>query len=194
MNIVKRHLPESCYSSRMMKAVNGAMVHFISAANILPSDPFNLEAIIQIFINDGVSAKYLIDRDGAVYDLVPGYRKSYHAGYSRMNGIDNCNAFTVGIELIGGTDWPYTDEQILALGQLLAQLMTENQFTLEWIQGHDKCRADWIAEYPNKAKAKKVPNKPDPGTHFPWKALKDMLYGLSYAISCKQNHGDQHGT
>ena len=171
-------LSSKCYSSRKMSSIDGALVHFISAKNVLPDDPFNIDAIIQIFEDYKLSAHYLIDREGEVIELVPGRHKAYHAGYSRMNGRNGCNSFTMGIELVGGSDWPYTDKQVFACGELLAQLMTEHQFTLKWVKGHDKVRADWNEQYPDKRAATKV----DPGDHFPWETLRVMLQSTSDAV------------
>ena len=175
MDIIKRHLPANCYSSRLMQSVDGIVKHFISAVNILPDDPFNLDAIIQILIDYKFSAKYLIDRDGTIYELVPGMHVTYHAGYSRMNGRDGCNEFTDGIELVGGIGFPYTDAQITADAWLTNKLMNEYGFTIPWIQGHSRVRADWIAEHPSEAEAENVPSKPDPGDHYPWMRLLTAL-------------------
>ena len=178
MTALVHHLPARCYSRSKIPSVDGAVIHFISAKNILPDDPFNRDAIIGIFEDYKLSAHYLIERDGTLIELVPDLRKAFHAGKSRMNGRDGCNSFTIGYELVGGTDWPYTDEQVIALGTSLAQHMTEHQFTSEWVQGHDKIRADWSARYPDKKVAKKV----DPGEHFPWVVLYDMIEGASLAV------------
>jgi len=109
MNIIKNHLPSYCYSRNKIKSVDGLVIHFISAKNILPNDPFNLDAIMGIFKQYGVSANYLILRDGTIIELIPKLFKSYHAGKSIMNGRKGCNNFTIGVELEGGTDFPYTD-------------------------------------------------------------------------------------
>ena len=180
--IIKNHLPLDCYSKNRIKSIDGAVIHFVSAKNILPDDPFNLEAIIGIFKKYRVSAKYLIRRDGTVIELVPDNYKAYHAGYSRMNGRDGCNSFTDSFELEGGTGFDYEDDQILSLGELLAQSMTKNQYTLNWVQGHDKVRSDWLRAYQTKAIEKKVSKKVDPGNHFPWEQLKEMLAGVSAAV------------
>jgi len=185
MNIIKAHLPADCYSKNLMRSVDGAAVHFISAKNILPEDPFNRDAIIGILKEYKLSAHYLIERDGTVIELVPDFHKAYHAGKSIMNGRKSCNNFTIGIELVGGTDYPYTDEQILNLGQLLAQLMTEHVFNSDWVQGHDEIRANWNREYPDKKASVKV----DPGKHFPWEILKDMIASVSMQIKHEQNIG-----
>ena len=181
-DIIKNHLPEYCYSKNKMQSIDGAVIHFISAKNILPDDPFNLEAIMGIFKKYKVSAKYLIRRDGTVIELVPDNHKAYHAGYSRMNGRDGCNSFTDSFELEGGTGFDYEDDQILVLADLLAQSMSKNQYTLDWVQGHDKIRSDWLEVYPAKAVEKHVSRKVDPGTHFPWGQLNEMLAGVSAAV------------
>ena len=181
--IIKKHLPAFCYSKYKIKSVDGLVVHFISAKNILPDDPFNLEAIIGIFKQYGVSANFLIRRDGTIIELVPGLYRSHHAGKSIMNGRENCNKFTMGVELEGGTDFPYTDEQMLALGTLSAQLMTEHKFTAEWVQGHDRVRANWNEQYPDKKASVKV----DPGEHFQWEILNDMIEGVSLQIEREKN-------
>ena len=176
--MIENHLPNNCYSSSKMDSIDGAVIHFISAKNIEPLVPFDLDSIINIFKKYKVSAHYLIDRKGEVIELVPKLHRAYHAGKSLMNGRSGCNNFTIGIELMGGTPWPYTDEQMLSLGELLARLMTEHQFTLDWVQGHDRVRREWNEMYPDKA----APRKVDPGDHFNWEILNDMLYSVSQAV------------
>ena len=175
---IKTSLPEFCYKRKPIQPV-GVVIHYISARNILPKDPFNLDAIISIFKKYHVSAHGLIRRDGTFIELVPKEFIAYHAGYSRMNGRDWCNNFTFGYELEGGSDWDFTDEQIIVLADELAKDMTEHQFTLEWIQGHDRVRYDWNEAHPEKQASKKY----DPGEHFPWKILNDMLEGVSISIT-----------
>lgn len=178
---IKNHLPAKCYSKNKIASVDGAVIHFISAKNVLPDDPFNRAAIIEIFKQYKVSAQYLIERDGAILELVPEGYKAYHAGKSIMNDRQYCNNFTVGIELAGGTDWDYADEQILNLGQLLGQLMTKHNFSSDWVQGHDEVRANWNKKYPDKKASAKV----DPGNHFPWEVLKDMVASISMRANKK---------
>lgn len=182
MNILKQHLPAHCYSRHEMQSVDGLVYHFISAKNVTPYNPFNIDTILRIFSQYKLSAKYLIDRDGTIYELVPGLHRAYHAGKSRMNGRDYCNNFTIGIEFVGGTDYPYTDEQIISGVQLTAQLMTEHEFTLEWVQGHSDVRDAWNEAHPDD----KAAVKDDPGEHFPWGKVKDMLDGVDLAVRMSQ--------
>ena len=175
--IITEHLPSFCYKKKPLRPA-GAVVHFVSARNVLPEDPFNREAILEILKKYRVSAHTLIERDGTEIELVPKEYIAFHAGKSRMNGRDWCNNFTFGYELAGGIGWDYTDDQIITLGTSLAQDMTEHQFSLDWVQGHDKVRQDWNDAHPDNPGKKKR----DPGDHFPWPALNDMLAGVSNAI------------
>lgn len=62
-----------------------------------------------------VSAHLLIDRDGAVTQFVSFDRRAWHAGRSRFEGRENCNDFSIGIELEGTDTLPYTAAQYDAL-------------------------------------------------------------------------------
>lgn len=48
-----------------------------------------------------VSAHFVIERDGTIVQLVACDRVAFHAGKSEWNGRANCNAFSIGIELVG---------------------------------------------------------------------------------------------
>ena len=183
MSIVEQFLPSYCYSSRKLNKIDGAVIHFISAKNVLPDDPFNLDAIINIFKEYQVSAHYLIRRDGTVINLVPVTHRAHHAGKSTMNGRDYCNSFTIGVELEGGTDWEFTDEQYLSLAPLLGQSMTENEYSLEWVKGHDEVRSEWNNKHPDDIASVKV----DPGEHFKWELINEILYSTDLAV-----RGNQH--
>lgn len=176
--MIKNHLPSNCYSKNRMKSVDGAVIHFISARYTMPKNPFNTDEIIRILKEYGFSYKYLIDRRGSVLELVPDNFKQYHAGRSIMNGREDCNSFTNGYALVGGSIWPYADDQMLSLAEVLAQDMTKNQYALDWVQGHDEVRANWNEAHPDK----QTDIKHDPGEHFNWEILNDMLYGVSAAI------------
>ncbi len=162
--MIEMFLPSNCYSKRQIKSVDGAVIHFISAKNIDPEDPFNRDKIINILKDYKFSAHYLIERDGTRIKLVPGLHKAYHAGKSIMNGRESCNSFTIGIELVGGTQWDYTDAQIAELIKLLIELTIEYDFDMNWVQGHDEVRRNWNDKYPDN----KEPVKVDPGDKFPW--------------------------
>jgi N-acetylmuramoyl-L-alanine amidase len=58
----------------------------------------------------GVSAHYLIDEAGIVYQLVPEEKRAWHAGESHWRGVSGVNAVSVGIELANpGHEHGYPD-------------------------------------------------------------------------------------
>lgn len=48
-----------------------------------------------------VSVHFVMERDGSIEQQVPLDRAAWHAGRSHYHGTDHCNAFSIGIELVG---------------------------------------------------------------------------------------------
>jgi len=69
-----------------------------------------------------VSCHLLVRRDGELVQYVPLNRRAWHAGASCYAGRECCNDFSVGIELEGLDDVPYTDAQYRLLDVLLPEL------------------------------------------------------------------------
>jgi AmpD protein len=70
-----------------------------------------------------VSAHLLIDRRGRLTQFVPFGLRAWHAGESRFAGRANCNDFSVGIELEGTDERPYTKAQYARLVRVTGALM-----------------------------------------------------------------------
>ncbi|MCY1285293.1 1,6-anhydro-N-acetylmuramyl-L-alanine amidase AmpD [compost metagenome] len=101
-----------------------------------------------------VSAHFLIERDGSTFQFVSCNDRAWHAGVSRFDGRENCNDFSIGIELEGTDSDPYTDEQYAALVDLTRQLLRAYPgITPERIRGH--CDIAPV-------------RKTDPGEAFDW--------------------------
>jgi len=101
-----------------------------------------------------VSAHVLIRRDGGIMQFVPFHQRAWHAGASHHDGRDQCNDFSIGIELEGADDIPYTDVQYHALQVITQQLLeTYPQITKERIVGHEDIAPG---------------RKTDPGPAFDW--------------------------
>jgi N-acetyl-anhydromuramyl-L-alanine amidase AmpD len=128
------------------------MLHFKSAVMVKPEDPFNVDAVLDIFTNYTVSAHYLVDRDGTVYRLVPEDRTAFHAGRGRLPGPpyfeNSLNDHSIGIEIMAmgsardmlpfmspsrhaelmakNPHWfGYTDAQYASLRALLAEILRQ---------------------------------------------------------------------
>lgn len=111
-----------------------------------------------------VSAHCLIQRDGQVLQFVPFHQRAWHAGASSFQGRKNCNDFSIGIELEGTDDTPYTDVQYETLSVLTRDIMRiYSAISPERIVGH----AD-IA--PGR--------KTDPGPAFDWGRYRARLEAL----------------
>ena len=65
----------------------------------------------------------MIDRDGQLSQFVPFNRRAWHAGASHYQGIDNCNDYSIGIELEGVDDNEYTELQYQILAKVIQSLM-----------------------------------------------------------------------
>lgn len=106
-----------------------------------------------------VSAHLLLRRDGSVLQFVPFHKRAWHAGESRFRGVERCNDFSLGIELEGDDETPYTDGQYRTLsGVLCALLKAYPGLSLRRVAGH--CDVS-----PGR--------KTDPGPVFDWLRLYD---------------------
>ena len=108
-----------------------------------------------------VSSHLLIRRDGEVVQFVPFGRRAWHAGESRFRGRDCCNDFSIGIELEGTDEAPYSDEQYARLALVIRAIMAAYpDISTRRIAGH--CDVS-----PGR--------KTDPGPAFDWLRLYDGL-------------------
>lgn len=108
-----------------------------------------------------VSAHLLIDREGGITQYVPFDRAAWHAGQSRFGGRERCNEFSIGIELEGCDDRPFTQAQYGTLARVTRTLMKEYPgLTTERIAGHSDIAPG---------------RKTDPGPCFDWQHYRGLL-------------------
>ncbi len=101
-----------------------------------------------------VSAHLLIARDGKVTQYVPFERKAWHAGKSSYSGRDNCNEYSIGIELEGTDHEAFTAVQYEQLAKVTCWLQRRYPLiTPERIVGHSDIAPG---------------RKTDPGPFFDW--------------------------
>jgi len=72
-----------------------------------------------------VSSHFLIRRDGEVVQYVPCEMRAWHAGVSQWKGRERCNDFSIGIELEGADDVPFSEPQYEALARLTRELFAK---------------------------------------------------------------------
>ena len=105
-----------------------------------------------------VSSHFYIRRGGELLQFVSCDDRAWHAGVSTHAGRDNCNDFSIGIELEGLEGGDFTEEQyesLIALMPMLAQ-----QYPLKHVAGHEHIAPD---------------RKKDPGKGFSWRFLQQSL-------------------
>jgi AmpD protein len=98
-----------------------------------------------------VSAHFFVRRDGAIVQFVGTDHRAWHAGVSRFDSRERCNDFSLGIELEGTDDLPYTDAQYAALARLTPALTA--RYPLRAVRGHSHIAPG---------------RKTDPGPAFEW--------------------------
>ena len=102
-----------------------------------------------------VSAHFLIRRNGQVVQFVSCERRAWHAGRSHWKGRDNCNDFSIGIELEGLEGLSFEPAQYARLELLLRSI--RRRYPLEMVVGHEHIAPG---------------RKADPGPGFQWRALR----------------------
>lgn len=111
-----------------------------------------------------VSAHLLIRRDGELVQYVPLACRAWHAGRSCFQGRAECNDFSIGIELEGADDVPYTDRQYQVLAETIKVVIRRYPLiTPERIVGHRDIAPG---------------RKTDPGPAFEWERLRGLLTGV----------------
>lgn len=138
------------------------VIHGIS----LPPGEFGGDGIVRLFTNRldaaahpyfttvaevEVSAHFLIPRDGALVQFVRCDERAWHAGASTWQGQPRCNDYSIGIELEGADDVPYTDAQYAMLARLTRAL--RRRYPIADVVGHSDIAPG---------------RKTDPGPAFDW--------------------------
>ncbi len=101
-----------------------------------------------------VSAHFFITREGVLWQFVSCNDRAWHAGVSQFQGRDNCNDFSIGIELEGLEGDLFSSAQYAALSQLCIAL--RQQYPIAFVAGHEHIAPQ---------------RKLDPGLGFDWALL-----------------------
>lgn len=166
-----RKMPSPFFNERPLNEVSVLVIHNIS----LPHHEFSTPYVSDLFMGcldcDAhesfsdlkgvqVSAHFFIGRSGELTQFVPVDKRAWHAGVSMFDGRANVNDFSIGIELEGADDIPYTAEQYQVLHELTQDLIKQYSISLSSIVGH----CDIAPE-----------RKTDPGESFDWSRYKQSL-------------------
>lgn len=166
-----RYLPSAHCDHRPDPLIDMIVIHAIS----LPPGQFGKNKVEQFFCGQldpnehpyfttmkdlRVSSHLFIDRQGMITQFVPFIKRAWHAGKSSFQGREQCNDFSIGIELEGTDDLAYEKIQYIQLARIIELLMTTYPLiTRERIVGHSDIAPG---------------RKTDPGPFFYWDYLRSV--------------------
>ncbi|HEX5313264.1 MAG TPA: 1,6-anhydro-N-acetylmuramyl-L-alanine amidase AmpD [Aquabacterium sp.] len=172
-----RHAPSPNFGPRPpVESISMVVVHSIS----LPPGQYGGNEVEQLFLNQldwsahpyfeqirgaEVSAHFFIRRDGSLIQFVSVNDRAWHAGKSSWMGQDNCNDYSVGVELEGLEDHPFDPPQYETLSRLIASLAL--LWPIRTVVGHEHIAPG---------------RKRDPGIAFDWVDLGARLGPLKGLI------------
>ncbi len=148
------------------------VIHCIS----LPPEQFGGDYIDQLFCNQlnpdehpyfkeiyqlKVSSHLLIKRTGEVVQYVPFNKRAWHAGQSIYKKRQKCNDFSIGVELEGSENQPYTAQQYNKLISISKTL----------IGSYPTLSSQQIVGHSDIAPGRKM----DPGLYFNWNKFLSAL-------------------
>jgi AmpD protein len=167
-----RRMPSPNFGPRPAGAVVDLLVlHSIS----LPPGVYGGQQVQQLFTNQldwnahpyfqqiqglQVSAHFYVQRQGELWQFVSCDDRAWHAGASSFQGRDNCNDFSIGVELEGLEGDRFEAPQYEALLALLPAIA--QRYGLSAVVGHEHIAPG---------------RKADPGPGMDW-ALLQMASGL----------------
>ena len=166
-----KHCPSPNHNERPTGEISLIVVHNIS----LPPNQFDNTYVEDFFCNQldcnrhpyfneikdlKVSSHLLIKRDGCVVQFVGFDKRAWHAGVSCYCGRDNCNDFSLGIELQGADDIAYTEKQYRTLADVSKLLCDTYRIAMTEITGHSDIAPG---------------RKTDPGPSFDWTYFKQLM-------------------
>jgi N-acetyl-anhydromuramyl-L-alanine amidase AmpD len=146
------------------------VMHYMSAEESVPDDPFRHGAILRRFCTCIVSSHYLIDRQGIIFRLVPEEKRAWHCGGSIMPEPDNrqnVNDFSIGIELVGTDSSGFTDKQYQSAAMLCKDIRMRHGHDFR-IVGHEHIAGERAVSLGLRSMA-----KIDPGPLFTWIKIQD---------------------
>lgn len=117
-----------------------------------------------------VSAHYMVEEDGRIFQLVDEDKRAWHAGLSEWQGETNINSNSIGIEIVnGGHDHPNADGSLPSFPDV--QINAVIALSKDIMKRHGDLT---VLGHSDIAPARKI----DPGENFPWQGL--AAAGLGY--------------
>lgn len=119
------------------------------------------------YVPHKVSAHYVVDEDGTVYNLVAEENRAWHAGVSFWRGAANINQRSIGIEIVNpGHEFgyhPFPVIQMKKVAWLCKEVLSRHPIPPRNVVGHSDIAPE---------------RKQDPGELFDWQTLARLNIGL----------------
>jgi N-acetylmuramoyl-L-alanine amidase len=128
-----------------------------------------------------VSAHFIIDEDGNVFELVNEKDIAYHAGVSYWQGYESLNKYSIGIELISKDPFHlgFTNYQMNSCVELTRYLLRKYEILARNVVGHSDIAYDKITNL--------LDRKQDPSHLFDWSILADYGVAILPKITLSKN-------
>lgn len=114
-----------------------------------------------------VSSHYVVEENGAVWQLVDEAHRAFHAGVSFWRGHEALNGRSIGVEIVNpGHEWGYRAfpaVQMQAVATLCTAILGRHPIPARNVVGHSDVAPD---------------RKQDPGELFDWAGLATQWIGL----------------
>lgn len=114
-----------------------------------------------------VSAHYMVEEDGRIFQLVSESQRAWHAGVAEWQGTGDINARSIGVEIVNpGHEFGYRSfppEQMTSVKRLCLDIVARHSIPAARVLGHSD-----VAPL----------RKEDPGELFDWRGLAAAGIGL----------------
>jgi len=164
--------PSPNYRPMRSRHIDTIVLHYTSGINVDPRHWADPRVSLNIFKRYHVSAHYLVDRAGIIFQLVQEHNVAWHAGGSIMPAPDNrhnVNSFSIGIETIATAHSGFTDAQYRSLVYLIRGI--EQRYPIRHLVGHDEIAGTRAVRMGLRRDLKE-----DPGPLFDWGRLRGLLH------------------
>ncbi|NBX04305.1 MAG: N-acetylmuramoyl-L-alanine amidase [Alphaproteobacteria bacterium] len=156
-----KHLPSPNFDSRDGHSIDMLVLHYTGMRTAQEA----LERLCDASAK--VSAHYVVDEDGTVYQLVAEEHRAWHAGVSSWRGHTNINQRSIGIEIVNpGHEFgyrPFHTIQMEAVATLCKNILSRHNIPARNVVGHSDVAPS---------------RKEDPGELFDWKFLAEQGVGF----------------
>ena len=182
VEIINRLFPEK-FSSEREGEISFVMLHFSSNVIENKKSPYDVDKVLNIFMEYYTSPHYLIDREGVIYQCVDESRTAWHAGKGEWGNdekyTNKMNEYSIGIEILGigsyndmkkylsekeynsinKSDLGFTEKQYDSILELL-QDIDDRYKTITFDKEHIISHEDYAPD-----------RKTDPGELFDWQKI-----------------------